>query len=69
MLAWLCWPLTGLGGWSTPGPDGNPWVLYASVPSGVINFDEFLFLPNQNYPERDYGGRFQRLGRWAYYHE
>ncbi|MFY9345662.1 MAG: hypothetical protein WAT39_24435 [Planctomycetota bacterium] len=52
-----------------PGRYGNPWMLRASVPSGMINFDEFVYLPHQDYPEHDRGGSFQRLGRWAYYHE
>lgn len=52
-----------------PGRAGNRWMLRASVPSGMINFDEFVYWPDQDYPERDRGGRFQRLGSWAYYHE
>lgn len=48
---------------------GNDWVLRASVPSGGINFDQFMFFPNGAYPDRDYGGLIERIGRWAYVHE
>lgn len=48
---------------------GNPWILTASTPSGLINFDQFCYFPNQNYPERAWGGWWQRLGRWAYLHQ
>ena len=48
---------------------GNPWILAASVPCGVFNWDQFFYFPNQDYPERGFGGSWQRLGRWAYLHE
>ncbi len=48
--------------------NGNRWLLVASVPSGILNFDEFVYLPNQDY-SRGWGGSFQRLGRWGYLHE
>jgi hypothetical protein len=47
----------------------NPWILVVPTPSGGINFDEFLYFPLQNYPQRGYGGRLQRMGDWAYVHE
>ncbi len=47
----------------------NPWILAASVPSGVLNWDQFFYFPNQDYPEHGFGGSWQRLGRWAYLHE
>ncbi len=49
--------------------EGNPWVLRISTPSGGINFDEFMYFPLHNYPERGYGGSFQQIGDWAYLHE
>ena len=49
--------------------EGNPWVLRVFTPSGGINFDEFMYFPLQNYPERGYGGSFERVGDWAYLHE
>jgi hypothetical protein len=48
---------------------GNTWVLRALVPSGVINFDQFMYFPNQDYPEYGYGGGVERIADWAYVHE
>lgn len=48
---------------------GNPWVLILHTPMGFPNWDMFMYFPHQNYPERGYGGRIQRLGNWAYVHE
>ena len=47
----------------------NPWALYVFTPSAGINFDRMLYFPNQNYPERGYGGVLVRVGDWAYVHE
>jgi hypothetical protein len=57
-----------------PGPDaqewgGNPWVLYVDCGKGGFNWDRFLYLPLQNYPEHGYGGSLQRIDSWAYVHE
>lgn len=49
--------------------EGNPWILRVSTPSGGINFDEFLYFPLQNYPDRGHCGSFERIGDWAYLHE
>jgi hypothetical protein len=49
--------------------DGNPWVLYVNTPNGLINWDMFMYLPLQNYPEKGYGGSLERIGDWAYMHE
>lgn len=49
--------------------DGNPWILYVETPSGGINFDKFMYFPNQNYPKRGYGGSLERIEDWAYVHE
>lgn len=49
--------------------EGNPWVLWVFSPYGGINFDQFIYLPLQNYPEHGYGGVLQRIGDWAYVHE
>lgn len=48
---------------------GNPWVLILQTPMGFPNWDRFMYFPRQNYPERGYGGRIERLGNWAYVHE
>jgi hypothetical protein len=48
---------------------GRRWMLCASCPSGPFNWDCFVYLPDQQYPERAFGGRLQRVGAWAYVHE
>lgn len=47
----------------------NPWVLRVNTSLGMLNWDMFLYLPRQNYPERGFGGRLERVGDWAYVHE
>lgn len=47
----------------------NRWALVSRVSSGFVNWDLFLYLPSQDYPEAGYGGRLQRVGDWAYVHE
>ena len=47
---------------------GNPWVLCVPVSSGMLNWDLFLYFPNQNYPP-DESSAFERMGNWAYFHE
>lgn len=49
--------------------DGNPWVVGVFTPTGLINFDQFIFYPLQNYPESGCMGRFERIADWAYIHE
>ncbi|MBL7645469.1 MAG: hypothetical protein JNK74_04685 [Candidatus Hydrogenedentes bacterium] len=46
---------------------GNPWVLCVPVGRG-LNFDLFLYFPNQNYPPEE-SSAFERMGAWAYWHE
>jgi len=46
----------------------NPWVLVIYVIHG-FNFDKMLYFPDQDYPERGYGGWLERMGDWAYVHE
>lgn len=56
---------------------GNPWVLRIPTPTCGIGFDRFVYFPLQNYPDcrnnpseyRRYGGWFERIGDWAYFHE
>jgi hypothetical protein len=48
---------------------GNPWVLYLEAPLGILNFDSFLYYPNQNYPESIDGDPIQKIGDWVYVHE
>jgi hypothetical protein len=47
----------------------NPWLLYVETPLGLLNFDEIIYLPRQNYPATFYGDRLERIGTWAYRHE
>lgn len=49
--------------------DPERWLLSVETPSGGINFDCFIYLPSQQYPENGYGGRLERIGEWAYVHE
>ncbi len=57
------------------GPDAlknyhsNRWVLRAEVSTGILNWDVFLYFPNQAYPETGYGGWLEPIGTWAYVHE
>jgi hypothetical protein len=48
---------------------GNTWVLTAMVPTGIINWDQFLYYPNGDYPRTGHGGWLERVGAWAYVHE
>ncbi|MBD3245596.1 MAG: hypothetical protein GF333_01115 [Candidatus Omnitrophica bacterium] len=48
---------------------GNPWVLYVETPLGILNWDIFLYYPEQNYPEYAFGGSIERMRKWAYIHE
>jgi hypothetical protein len=48
---------------------GNDWVLFTIVSSGLINWDQFIYYPNQQYPRTGHGGWLERIDRWAYVHE
>lgn len=47
----------------------NAWVLRLHTTIGGINFDQFMYFPNQQYPAQIGGNRLERLGEWAYLHE
>ncbi len=49
--------------------DGNAWVIIVKTPSGGINWDIFIYYPDQNYPEYGHGGRLRKIRDWAYVHE
>lgn len=49
--------------------EGNPWVLVVSTSTGVLNWDQFMYFPLQNYPDTGYGGQIERIADWAYVHE
>ncbi|HWI58014.1 MAG TPA: hypothetical protein VNZ22_12365 [Bacillota bacterium] len=67
-------PSTGMGnytnyhyyvGWAAQRHEGNPWIL--EIPAGYgMGFDQFYYFPLQNYPQ---GWPYERLGKWAYFHE
>ena len=46
--------------------DGNPWALWVCVPTGVINWDQFMYLPLLNYPRTGHGGWLEPVGDWRY---
>ncbi len=48
---------------------GNPWVLYVSTSSGILDFDMFIYYPDQNYPKCFCGNLLERVADWAYVHE
>lgn len=48
---------------------GNTWMIEVPASSGPMNFDSFIYLPNQAYPKLGYGGILKRIGAWAYVHE
>ncbi len=71
-------PKTGMGAYPdykyqiSKKPDewsGNPWVLYVETPLVWINWDMFLYLPKQNYPQIGYDGYLEKVNDWAYVHE
>ncbi len=49
--------------------DGNDWILMVHCPLGILNWNEFLYYPNGNYPKYGYGGYLVRIKDWAYVHE
>jgi len=48
---------------------GNPWALSLDAGTGLLNWDQFIYYPLQNYPERGHGGYLERMGDWAYVYE
>lgn len=66
-------PKTGMGAYPKykymkPGPAGNPWAVRIDTPTGILDFDAFLYLPNGNYDENGFGVP-KRVGDWAYIYE
>lgn len=47
----------------------NSWVISMEASKGLLNWDRFLYFPEQDYLESDGGGVYERVGNWAYYHE
>lgn len=69
-------PSTGMGAYPLyryvtgqgDAPPGNTWSLEVFTPSGLFDFDRFLYYPNQNYESHPWGV-LEPMGRWAYLHE
>ena len=49
----------------------DAWYLVVYTPLGGLNWDIFIYFPNQDYPERvqAYGGVLEKVGDWVYVHE
>ncbi len=47
----------------------NKWLLRADAGSGFLNWDQLLYLPQENYDDFTWGGSIERLGAWGYLHE
>lgn len=47
----------------------NDWCLVVDTPSGGLNWDIFIYLPNQDYPKYGYGGCLEKVRDWAYVYE
>jgi hypothetical protein len=47
----------------------NPWALTSLVSRWIMNWDRFIYFPDQAYPTRGFGGGLERVGAWAYVHE
>lgn len=45
------------------------WKIRISTPTVGIGFDEFIYYPSKDYPEKDSSGWYERVEDWAYYHE
>lgn len=49
---------------------GNSWILRADAGTGLLNWDEFLYYPNQNYESLECNlGAITKIGNWVYLHE
>jgi len=48
---------------------GEDWMLFIRTSSGGINFDRFVYVPSEVYPEKGQSGFYRPVGNWAYYHE
>ena len=46
----------------------NPWSLEVATSIGILNWDKFVYYPNQQYVSCC-GNRLEPIGDWAYLHE
>ena len=66
-------PNTGIGAYpnyeyTTLKNERDKWQLTVSCSVGLLNWDEFFYLPSKVYEKR-YGGWIEPVGDWAYFHE
>ena len=49
----------------------DAWCLVVRAPLAGLNWDVFIYFPNQDYAEcvHAYGGVLEKVGDWAYVHE
>jgi hypothetical protein len=51
----------------------EPWALWVSTPTEILDFDMFIYLPSQNYHAWGQwfgsGNTIEKIGDWAYVHE
>jgi hypothetical protein len=63
-------PPTGMGShtnivYRVGGNLGNPWMLNIDAHEG-LGWNQFYYFPLENYPK---GWPYERMGKWAYFHE
>lgn len=51
------------------GVEAGGWELRVLCPTGMLNWDTYLFWPSGAYPLQTHGGSAERIGSWAYVHE
>ncbi|MHC5539814.1 hypothetical protein ACYOEI_16465 [Singulisphaera rosea] len=47
----------------------DTYELKINCPSGIFNFDWFIYWPSENYPKRIQDNGVERIRTWAYIHE
>ncbi|HUV40406.1 MAG TPA: hypothetical protein VMW23_01290 [Sedimentisphaerales bacterium] len=47
----------------------DAWCLVVNTPLGGLNWDIFIYFPNQDYTECGWGGVLEKVKDWAYVHE
>jgi hypothetical protein len=45
------------------------YELQINCPTGMLNFDSFIYWPSETYPDRIGGNGVERIRTWAYIHE
>ncbi len=58
--------------YSLPSEDPECKKYSIMIPCSIgllMNSDSFIYWPEETYPEYIYGGKVERIGKWAYVHE